>query len=44
MTKALIGNYVRQPDGSYTLEFTFVLEPGEARLPKPPITGKAVTA
>lgn len=44
VTKALIGNYVRQPDGSYTLEFTFVLEPGEARLPKPPISGKAVAA
>lgn len=41
VTKALIGNYVRQPDGSYTLEFSFVLEPGEARLPKPPISGKA---
>jgi hydroxyquinol 1,2-dioxygenase len=41
VTKALIGNYVKQPDGSYSLEFTFLLEPGEARLPKPPITGKA---
>jgi len=44
VTRALIGNYVRHSDGSYTLEFTFVLEPGEARLPKPPITGKAVPA
>ena len=44
VTKALIGNYVKQPDGSYSLEFKFVLERGEARLPKPPITGKAVTA
>jgi hydroxyquinol 1,2-dioxygenase len=44
VTKALIGNYVKHPDGSYSLEFTFVLERGEARLPKPPITGKAVTA
>ena len=43
VTKALIGNYVRQGDGSYTLEFTFVLERGEARLPKPPISGKAPT-
>jgi hydroxyquinol 1,2-dioxygenase len=42
VTKALIGNYVREPDGSYRLEFTFVLEPGEARLPTPPISGKAV--
>ena len=44
VTKALIGNYVRQPDGSYTLEFTFKLEAGEARRPKPPISGKAVSA
>ena len=44
VTKALIGNYVRQSDGSYTLEFTFKLEPGEARRPKPPISGKAATA
>jgi hydroxyquinol 1,2-dioxygenase len=43
VTKALIGNYVTQPDGSFTLEFTFVLERGEARLPKPPISGKAPT-
>ena len=42
VTKALIGNYEKQPDGSYRLEFTFVLEPGEARLPTPPISGKAV--
>jgi catechol 1,2-dioxygenase len=42
VTKALIGNYVEQQDGSYTLEFTFVLEPGEARWPKPPISGKAL--
>ncbi len=41
VTKALIGNYMKQPDGSYSLEFTFVLEHGEARLPKPPISGKA---
>jgi hydroxyquinol 1,2-dioxygenase len=44
VTRALIGNYVKQPDGSYTLEFTFKLEPGEARRPKPPISGKAQTA
>ena len=44
VTKALIGNYVKQPDGSYSLEFTFALEPGEARLPKPPISGKATAA
>ena len=43
VTKALIGDYRKQPDGSYSLEFTFVLEPGEARRPKAPITQK-VTA
>jgi protocatechuate 3,4-dioxygenase beta subunit len=42
VTKALIGNFVR--DGElYTLEFTFVLEPGESRMPQPPITAKATT-
>jgi catechol 1,2-dioxygenase len=40
VTRALIGNYVRQGDG-YTLEHHFVIEPGEARLPRPPISGKA---
>ena len=42
VTRALIGNFVRSADG-YELGFTFVLEPGEARLPKAPITQK-VTA
>jgi catechol 1,2-dioxygenase len=41
VTKALIGDYQRLPDGSYRLEFVFFIEPGEARLPKAPITGKA---
>jgi protocatechuate 3,4-dioxygenase beta subunit len=41
VTRALIGDYVRRADGSYSLEFTFVLEPGEARRPKAPITAKA---
>jgi len=39
VTKALIGNFVEDGDG-YTLEFTFVIEPGEARRPRPPITAK----
>jgi catechol 1,2-dioxygenase len=39
VTKALIGNFVRT-DAGYSLEFTFVIEPGEARLPQPPITQK----
>jgi len=39
VTEALIGNFQREGD-AYALEFTFVIEPGEARLPKPPITAK----
>ena len=41
VTQALIGNYEQQTDQSYRLEFTFVIEPGEARLPRAPITAKA---
>ena len=44
VTKALIGNYAPRGDGSYVLEFSFVLEAGEARRPKAPITGKAAAA
>jgi hydroxyquinol 1,2-dioxygenase len=44
VTRALIGNYVKRGDGSYVLEFNFVLEAGEARLPTAPITGKAAAA
>lgn len=40
VTKALVGRYERQGDG-YALEHTFVIEPGEAKLPRAPITGKA---
>jgi catechol 1,2-dioxygenase len=40
VTKALIGDYRKQADGSYALEFTFVIEPGESRRPKAPITEK----
>ena len=40
VTKALIGDYRKQPDGNYSLEFTFVIEPGETRRPKAPITAK----
>jgi protocatechuate 3,4-dioxygenase beta subunit len=40
VTKALIGDYRKQTDGSYLLEFTFVIEPGENRRPKAPITAK----
>jgi catechol 1,2-dioxygenase len=42
VTQALIGNFVSHGD-EYSLEFTFVIEPGESRLPKPPITAKAIS-
>src|SRR4051812_3007204 len=42
VTRALIGEYRKGGDGNYTLEFTFVVEPGEARRPKPPISAKAL--
>jgi len=52
VTRHLIGNYVRhdatEPSPAadvgapwYSLAHTFVMERGEARLPKPPISGKA---
>ncbi|MDQ2955089.1 MAG: catechol 1,2-dioxygenase [Pseudomonadota bacterium] len=50
VTKALIGNYVKHEketapasdvDGPwYSLEYTFVMERGEAKLPRAPISGK----
>jgi protocatechuate 3,4-dioxygenase beta subunit len=40
VTQALIGDYRKRPDGSYSLEFTFVIHPGEARMPKAPISEK----
>jgi len=51
VTRALVGNYVRHenepaPEADvsgpwYSLEFTFTIEPGEAKLPRAPISGKA---
>jgi catechol 1,2-dioxygenase len=51
VTAALIGNYVRHESGPapapdvtgtwYSLEHEFVIEPGESKLPRAPITGKA---
>ncbi len=51
VTRHLIGNYVRHDTGNapardvtppwYSLEHSFVMERGTARLPRPPITGKA---
>ncbi|HZQ73983.1 MAG TPA: dioxygenase [Burkholderiales bacterium] len=40
VTRALIGRYVKTGDDAWSLEFKFTLEPGEARLPAAPITGK----
>lgn len=52
VTRKLVGNYVRHEESEkppvadvtgpwYTLDYTFVIEPGVSKLPKPPITGKA---
>jgi hydroxyquinol 1,2-dioxygenase len=51
VTKALLGNYVRHDSGTppapgvkapwYTLDYTFTMEPGVAKLPRPPIQDKA---
>jgi len=51
VTRSLVGQYVRHdrelapaPDVNgawYSLEHELVIEPGEAKLPRPPITGKA---
>jgi len=40
VTKALIGDYRKDGDAC-ALEFTFVIQPGEARRPRPPISAKA---
>ena len=50
VTRTLVGNYVRHenetPPGAdvegpwYSLDYTFTIEPGVAKLPRPPITGK----
>jgi catechol 1,2-dioxygenase len=39
VTRALIGNFVKEGDAE-TLEFTFVIERGESRRPKAPISAK----
>lgn len=51
VTEALLGNYLRHEAGTapdaevtgpwYSLEQSFVIEPGVARLPRPPISAKA---
>ena len=37
VTPALSGNFERQPDGTWNLEYEFVMQPGERRIPKPPL-------
>ena len=54
VTRRLIGNYVRHEDEPapdpgvdgpwYSLQYTFVMEPGESKLPAAPIKGKAEAA
>ena len=41
VTEALIGKFEKASGEDYLLRFTFVIEPGEARLPRAPITEKA---
>ena len=41
VTAPLVGRYVAQAGGGWLLEQRFVLQTGEARLPVPPISGKA---
>jgi protocatechuate 3,4-dioxygenase beta subunit len=40
VTRALIGDYVKSGQDEYTLEFTFVIEPGDSVRPRAPITEK----
>ncbi len=51
VTRALIVHYQRREPSAdapaapwYSLDYTFVIEPGDARRPPPPVTGKAVKA
>ncbi len=51
VTETLIGNYVKHDSGTppapgvkapwYTLDYTFTVEEGEPKLPRPPISAKA---
>jgi hydroxyquinol 1,2-dioxygenase len=54
VTKALLGDYIRHESGTppapgvkapwYTLDYTFTMETGKARLPRAPIQDKATTS
>ena len=37
VTPALSGRFEKQPDGSYLLEYEFVMQPGTSRVPRAPI-------
>jgi hypothetical protein len=37
VTRATTGHFQKQADGSYVLQYTYVMQAGEAVLPKPPI-------
>ena len=37
VTPALSGDFLRQADGTYRLEYDFTLTPGESRIPRPPL-------
>jgi hydroxyquinol 1,2-dioxygenase len=37
VTRHLVGDYRQVGEGEYRLDYEFVMEPGEAKLPKPPI-------
>jgi catechol 1,2-dioxygenase len=37
VTPALSGDFARQPDGGYRLDYRFVMRAGKRRIPKPPI-------
>jgi hydroxyquinol 1,2-dioxygenase len=41
VTAPLVGHYEARPEGGWRLAQRFVLQPGESRLPVPPISGKA---
>jgi catechol 1,2-dioxygenase len=37
VTPSLAGDFARQPDGTYRLQYDFVLQPGTRRIPRPPL-------
>jgi catechol 1,2-dioxygenase len=37
VTPALSGNFERRSDGTYHLDYEFVMQPGARRIPKPPL-------